>query len=57
METSELFLEPPMLGRDKAMLWLLSARCKSELTFRLWIISPPAMITGLIRAAKKGSDG
>lgn len=56
-DASELFLESPMLGRGRAMLWLLPVLLRSALMFLLWIISPPAMTTGLIREAKKGSDG
>lgn len=56
-DMSELSLEAPMLGRGRAMLWLLSVRSRSTLTFRFWIISPPAITTGLIRDARKGSDG
>lgn len=56
-DMSELFLEAPMLGRGRAMLWLLSVLSRSTLIFRFWITSPPAIITGLIRDARKGSDG
>lgn len=43
------------LGRRQLMLWLLSVRPKSAPVFLFSIISPPAMMTGAMRSAKKGS--